>query len=100
MPRKPLDVPINLEYMSILDEKGNVDAALEPKIAPDELRSMYRWMLMARRVDERLLKLQRQGRIGTFPQATGHEAIALGTIVAVDKADWFVPAYRETTGFL
>jgi pyruvate dehydrogenase E1 component alpha subunit len=57
-------------------------------------------MLMGRRLDERLLKLQRQGRIGTFPQASGHEAIALGTIVAIDKSDWFVPAYRETTGFL
>jgi pyruvate dehydrogenase E1 component alpha subunit len=100
MPRKPLDVPINIEYISVLDENGDVDKSLEPKIPNDELKDWYRWMLMGRRVDERLLKLQRQGRIGTFPQASGHEAITLGTIVAVEKADWFVPAYRETTGFL
>lgn len=100
MPRKPLDVPTNIEYISVLDENGDVDKSLEPKIPHDELKQWYRWMLLGRRVDERLLKLQRQGRIGTFPQASGHEAIALGTIVAINKPDWFVPAYRETTGFL
>lgn len=101
MPRKPLDVPLKVEYMSILDENGEVDKSLEPKIPAAELQSWYRWMLMARRVDERLLKLQRQGRIGTFPQATGHEAISLGSIVTINKEnDWFVPAYRELAGFL
>jgi pyruvate dehydrogenase E1 component alpha subunit len=102
MPRKALEVQFpNIEYMSILDEKGNVDKELEPKIPAEELKDWYRWMLMARRVDERLLKLQRQGRIGTFPQSTGHEAISLGSIVAIKKpTDWFVPAYRELAGFL
>lgn len=100
MPRKPLDVPVKLEYMSILGENGEVDKALEPKIPNDELKSWYRWMLLARRVDERLLKLQRQGRIGTFPQSTGHEAISLGSIVNINKSDWHVPAYRELAGFL
>jgi pyruvate dehydrogenase E1 component alpha subunit len=100
MPRKPLDVPINIEYISVLDENGEVDKSLEPKIPNEELKQWYRSMLLGRRVDERLLKLQRQGRIGTFPQASGHEAIAVGTIVAIDKPDWFVPAYRETAGFL
>jgi len=91
---------MQIEYMSILDEHGEVDKALEPKIPNDELKSMFKWMLMARRVDERLLKLQRQGRIGTFPQATGHEAISLGSIVHMKPEDWFVPAYRELAGFL
>lgn len=101
MPRKALEVPFKLEYMSVLDEKGNVDKDLEPKVPAQELKEWYRWMLMARRVDERLLKLQRQGRIGTFPQATGHEAISLGSIVNLrPKTDWFVPAYRELAGFL
>lgn len=100
MPRKPLELKAQLEYMSILDEHGNVDAELEPKIEAKDLKDMFRWMLMARRVDERLLKLQRQGRIGTFPQATGHEAISLGSIWHMKPTDWFVPAYRELAGFL
>lgn len=100
MPRTPIEVPHKIEYLSILNEKGEVDTKLEPKIEPKQLKEMYRWMLLARRVDERLLKLQRQGRIGTFPQATGHEAISLGSIVNLKPSDWHVPAYRELAGFL
>ncbi|MBX9568844.1 MAG: pyruvate dehydrogenase (acetyl-transferring) E1 component subunit alpha [Candidatus Obscuribacterales bacterium] len=100
MPRTPIDVPHKLEYLSILNENGEVDSKLEPKIEAKQLKEMYRWMLFARRVDERLLKLQRQGRIGTFPQASGHEAISLGSVVNLQKSDWHVPAYRELAGFL
>jgi pyruvate dehydrogenase E1 component alpha subunit len=100
MPRKAIELPHNIEYLSILNEKGEADSALEPKLEASTLKAMYRWMLLARRVDERLLKLQRQGRIGTFPQATGHEAISLGSILTIKPTDWHVPAYRETAGFL
>ncbi len=100
MPRKPIEVPFNLEYLSILDENGEVDKSLEPKLDAAELKKMYRYMLMARRTDERLLNLQRQGRIGTFPQSTGHEAISLGSVFNIKDSDWMVPAYRELAGFL
>lgn len=100
MPRKPIELPYKLEYLSILDENAQVDKSLEPKLDAADLKKMYRYMLMARRTDERLLNLQRQGRIGTFPQSTGHEAIALGSIFNLNKEDWFVPAYRELAGFL
>ena len=100
MPRKPIDVPLQIEYMSILDENGVVDKELEPKLEAKKLKEMFRGMLYARRVDERLLKLQRQGRIGTFPQSTGHEAISLGSAMNINLDDWHVPAYRELAGFL
>lgn len=100
MPRTPIELPFKLEYLSILNEKGEVDTKLEPKLDAKQLKDMYFWMLYARRVDERLLKLQRQGRIGTFPQASGHEAISLGSVVNLKKDDWHVPAYRELSGFL
>ncbi len=57
-------------------------------------------MLLARRLDERYLAMQRQGRIGTFPQASGHEAISMGSVMAINKSDYHVPAYRELVGFL
>jgi len=100
MPRKPIEIPYKIEYLSILDENAQVDKALEPKLEAKDLKTMYRYMLLARRVDERLLNLQRQGRIGTFPQSTGHEAIALGSVFNIGKDDWMVPAYRELAGFL
>jgi 2-oxoisovalerate dehydrogenase E1 component len=47
-----------------------------------------------------MLKLQRQGRLGTFPPATGHEAISCGAALAMRESDWFVGAYRELGGRL
>jgi pyruvate dehydrogenase E1 component alpha subunit len=100
MPRKPIELPYKIEHISVVDEEGNIDKALEPKLSGDELKTMYRFMLMGRRTDERMLLLQRQGRIGTFPQSSGHEAISMGSVFAIQKADWHVPAYRELAGML
>ena len=100
MPRKPLKVEHQIEYLSILDENAKVDTKLEPKIPAEKLKEMYRYMLLGRRTDERMLKMQRQGRLGTFPQSSGHEAISVGSIVNIDQNDWHVPAYRELGGML
>ncbi|HEY9870294.1 MAG TPA: pyruvate dehydrogenase (acetyl-transferring) E1 component subunit alpha [Candidatus Obscuribacterales bacterium] len=100
MPRKPIDLPYKIEYLSVLDENGDVDKELEPKLSADDLKKMYWYMRLARQMDERMLKLQRQGRIGTFPQTSGHEAISMGSIYAIDSSDWNVPAYRELAGML
>jgi pyruvate dehydrogenase E1 component alpha subunit len=100
MPRKKIEIPVNIEYLSILDENGEIDAKLEPKLGANELKKMYYYMLLARRTDERMVLLQRQGRMGTFPQAAGHEAIAMGAAQTIKLTDWFVPAYRELAGLL
>ena len=99
MPRTKIELP-NIEYLSILDEDAKLDKALEPKIAPETLKTMYKYMLLARRTDERMLLMQRQGRMGTFPQSSGHEAISMGSAIHLGKTDWHVPAYRELAGLL
>jgi pyruvate dehydrogenase E1 component alpha subunit len=98
MPRKPIELPYKIEHLQVLDENGDVDKALEPKLSAEDLKTLYRYMLFGRRADERMLNLQRQGRIGTFPQSSGHEAISMGSIFAINKDDWHVPAYREMAG--
>ncbi len=97
MPRRAIDLPEKVEYLSILDENGAVDPDLEPDISDRFLLKLYRTMLLARRFDERLMNLQRQGRIGTFPPISGQEAAHLGTTAVLESSDWFVPAFRETT---
>jgi pyruvate dehydrogenase E1 component alpha subunit len=57
---------------------------------------MYRAMVWGRITDERMLKLQRQGRIGTFAPITGQEAAQLGAVAALRASDWMVPSFRET----
>jgi len=95
MPRKEIDLPYRLEYLSILDENGEVDKNLEPNIPDELLLKLHRAMLLGRRFDERLLQLQRQGRMGTFAPITGQEAAQIGAIATLDSSDWLVPAFRE-----
>jgi pyruvate dehydrogenase E1 component alpha subunit len=81
--------------MQILDEQGNVDAELEPKVPREELLKLYRAMVLARELDQRMLKMQRQGRIGTFGPCTGQEAAHCAPTLAMAPNDWFVGAFRE-----
>jgi len=101
MPRYKMDIPNHfVEYMAVLDEEGNLDKDLEPN-APDELLvKLYRAMVLGRRFDERMLSLQRQGRIGTFAPITGQEASQLGAVAALKPADWMAPSFRETAAQL
>jgi hypothetical protein len=57
---------------------------------------MHRTMLLSRRFDERLLSLQRQGRIGTFAPVKGQEAAQIGAVAPLRDDDWMVPSFRET----
>jgi pyruvate dehydrogenase E1 component alpha subunit len=99
VPRTRLDVP-SVEHLSVVDEEGHVDESLEPPIPPQDLRRLYRTFLLARRFDERMLRLQRQGRVGTFGPIRGHEAAVLGSVYALRPSDWMVPYYREWPAYM
>ena len=100
MPRRTLEPRFSVEHLSILDSDGNVDASLEPDIAPDRLKELYRAMLLGRRLDERMVRLQRQGRIGTFAPIKGQEASQMGSVFALRRTDWMVPSFRETAAMI
>ena len=77
----------------ILDPNGElVDVA--PDFDDDGLIDTYRKVLTARIVDEKLLNLQRQGRMPAYYQSSGQEA-AVGAALALRPDDWIFTAYRE-----
>jgi pyruvate dehydrogenase E1 component alpha subunit len=100
MPRTILEPQFAVEHLSILDSDGNLDTPLEPDLSPEDLRRLYRAMLLGRRLDERMLRLQRQGRIGTFAPIKGQEASQMGSVFALRTTDWMVPSFRETAAML
>jgi pyruvate dehydrogenase E1 component alpha subunit len=87
---------VQLELIRVLDDTGNVvHPQWEPKLPPAELRQIYETMLTARLLDERMLRLQRQGRIGFSVTATGEEAAVVGPAHALRPGDWIYSSYRE-----
>jgi len=96
MPREAIDIAQTIDYLAILNDTGAPDKKLEPKLKKEQLRSMFRTMLLARRFDEQQLRWQREGRLGTFAPVIGQEAVQVGSAAVLDDADWMVPAYRQT----
>ena len=100
MPRKKLKISTKVEWLSILDETGKVDASLDPKLDADTLLRFYRLMLTTRRADERIITLQRQGRMGTYGPCQGQEASHVAAGLLLRKDDWLIPSYRELGALL
>lgn len=85
---------MKFEIERVLDEDGQLLGPL-PDIPSQDLTRLYEGMLTVRLVDERLLKFQRQGRIGFYLTATGEEATHIGPTYALEASDWIYPCYRE-----
>ena len=62
----------------------------------DDLVDLYKNMLLARRIDERMWALNRQGRVPFVVSVSGHEASQVGAAAAIDPSrDWSMPYYRD-----
>jgi pyruvate dehydrogenase E1 component alpha subunit len=83
-----------VERLEILSPEGILDASLAPKIPDEKLLEIYRRMVEIRLFDERAMKLQRQGRLGTYPQILGQEATQIVPPLCLKPKDWMVPTYR------
>src|SRR5437773_3562811 len=80
--------------LQVLDIEGKARGTV-PEIPPEDLIRLFRHMLRMRVLDQRMLSLQRQGRIGFYGTATGEEAAVTGSAYALRDTDWVFPALRE-----
>jgi len=83
------------DVVTVLGSDGVADPQTDPGM-PDELAvRLMRHMVLTRTLDERLVTLQRQGRIGFHIGSLGEEASILGSAAAMRDVDWLFPCYRE-----
>ena len=92
----PDDDP-TLTLFSVMREDGSSDASSDPFLSREQLLAMYRQMLRIRRIDERMLGKQRQGKVGFYGTITGQEATPIATAFATEARDWIFPALRESS---
>ena len=57
---------------------------------------LYRQLRRIRLLDERLVQLQRQGRVGFHGSCAGQEVAPVAAGVALRPSDWIFPALRES----
>lgn len=74
---------------------------LDLGLTDERLLEIYRTMVMARRIDDRMWALNRQGRAPFVVSSSGHEAAQIGTAAALTSGlDWALPYYRDQAAAL
>ncbi|MGP3969664.1 pyruvate dehydrogenase (acetyl-transferring) E1 component subunit alpha [Streptomyces sp. 6N223] len=85
------------EMVQLLTPEGerveHPDYAID--ITPEELRGLYRDMVLTRRFDAEATTLQRQGELSLWPSLLGQEAAQIGSGRALREGDYVFPTYRE-----
>lgn len=86
--------------MQVIRDDGSLDPNLDPGLSIDEVVALYKAMVRTRVVDDRLNRIQRQGRIAFHVSSLGEEAAIVGSAAALREQDWIVPCYREVGALL
>jgi pyruvate dehydrogenase E1 component alpha subunit len=89
-----------VSFLKILDEEGNCDELIKPDLSEGQIKEIYELMILARTFDEVALKLQREGRIGTYASVRGQEAAQVASAYSLGSGDWMFPAFRENAAYI
>ena len=95
MPKKVIK-EFKVEYLQVLDEEGNCDESLMPKLSNEDIKKIYEMLVLTRVFDQKAFNMQRQGRLGTYIQFKGQEACQVGSAFALEDNDFIFPMYRNS----
>ena len=86
-----------VEAVQLLTPEGerleHLDYPLE--LTADEVKALYRDLVLVRRIDTEAIALQRQGELGIWASLLGQEAAQVGSGRALGPRDMAFPTYRE-----
>lgn len=100
-PRVPVDVcaadirDFAFGMIRVLDDNGEAKGEWQPGLDPDTLRRGLRAMMLTRAYDERMARMQRQGKTSFYMKSTGEEAVAVAATMALHRDDMCFPTYRQ-----
>ncbi len=78
----------------VLDDAGVAHEPWNPHLEPQDVQVALRHMLLTRAYDDRMLRMQRQGKISFYMQSRGEEAVAIAAAMALKPNDMLFPSYR------
>ena len=91
---------LGTEMVRVLDEQGQAVGPWNPHLEPQDLQVALRHMLLTRLFDDRMQRMQRQGRISFYMKSTGEEAVAVAQAMALQPGDMLFPSYRTQGLFI
>jgi 2-oxoisovalerate dehydrogenase E1 component alpha subunit len=79
----------------VLDDEGRAVGPWDPKLDAETLVRALRAMMLTRAFDDRMFKVQRQGKTSFYLKCTGEEAVAVGQTFALEPSDMCFASYRQ-----
>ncbi|MDE0156730.1 MAG: thiamine pyrophosphate-dependent enzyme [Gammaproteobacteria bacterium] len=79
----------------VLDEEHRAAGPWNPELPAGVLHDGLRHMLLTRLYDDRMLRMQRQGKMSFYLKCTGEEAVSVAQCMALDDGDMLFPTYRQ-----
>ncbi|TLY75484.1 MAG: 3-methyl-2-oxobutanoate dehydrogenase (2-methylpropanoyl-transferring) subunit alpha, partial [Gammaproteobacteria bacterium] len=67
---------LSLEMVRVLDDQHRAVGPWTPHLEPQHLQVGLRPMLLTRHFDDRMQRMQRQGRVSFYMKSTGEEAVS------------------------
>ena len=64
-------------------------------ISAENLRLGLEHMVRLRIFDDRMMKMQRTGKLSFYMRSLGEEAVAIAQTMALENQDWIFPSYRQ-----
>jgi 2-oxoisovalerate dehydrogenase E1 component alpha subunit len=100
-PRPPIDAAAGelrdmaFGLIRVLDGDGDAHGPWNPRLDVETLHRGLKHMLLLRAFDERMHRMQRQGKTSFYMQCLGEEAISIAQSYALDAEDMCFPSYRQ-----
>ena len=82
---------LSTEMVRVLDEQHTAVGPWNPHLDAPDLQIGLRHMVLTRIFDDRMLRIQRQGKISFYMKCTGEEAVAVAQCMAIASGRHAVP---------
>ena len=79
----------------VLGDDDTASGAWDPELDAEELIKGLEMMMRLRIFDDRMIKMQRTGKLSFYMRSFGEEAVAIAQTMALDDTDWIFPSYRQ-----
>ena len=79
----------------VLTDDGEAKGEWIPDISAEQLIQGLEYMMRLRIFDDRMMKMQRTGKLSFYMRSFGEEAVAIAQTMALEDNDWIFPSYRQ-----
>jgi 2-oxoisovalerate dehydrogenase E1 component alpha subunit len=92
---RDIDRSLAFGMVRVLDDEHAAVGPWDPHLDHHDLQIGLRYMLLTRLFDERMQRMQRQGKISFYMKSLGEEAVSVAAAQALEPGDMLFPSYRN-----